>query len=75
MIQLTLPSVQRLEDKEGRKNIEQKQKDFVVEYDRKMQYLESEAVSLQAAREIRLYGMSGLLLKLYQESKDKRLPI
>ena len=54
---------------------EQKQKDFVVEHERKMQYLESEAVSLQAAREIRLYGMSGLLLKLYQESKDKRLPI
>lgn len=54
---------------------EQKQKDLVVEYDRKMQYLENEAISLQAAREIRLYCMSGLLLKLYQESKDMRLEI
>lgn len=54
---------------------EQKQKDSVVECDRKMQYLENEAVSLQAAREIRLYDMSGLVLDLYRKSKDTRIEI
>ena len=54
---------------------EQKQKDSVVECNKKMQYLENEAVSLQAAREIRLYDMSGLVLGLYQESKDMRIKI
>lgn len=54
---------------------EQKQKDSLAECSRKMQYLEDEAVSLQAAREIRLYDMSDLILSLYRESKDIRLGI
>lgn len=50
---------------------EMKQKEGIVECDKKMQYMENEAVSLQAAREIRLYDMSGLLKNLYIDSKNK----
>ena len=39
---------------------EQRQKETLVDCDRKMNYLENEGQSLQAARELRLYDMAGL---------------
>lgn len=54
---------------------EQKQKDMIVDCERKMQYIENESVSLQAGRESRLYGMSGLLIGEYQKYKNTRLEI
>jgi len=52
---------------------EKKQKAAVADCNKKMNYLESEAVSLQAAREIRLYDMSGLLDQLYGKQLEERL--
>lgn len=40
-----------------------------------MQYIENESVSVQAAREIRLYSMSELLEDLYQDSKNSSMKI
>lgn len=54
---------------------EQKQKDRIVDCERKMQYIENECVSLQTGRESRLYGMSGLLIGEYQKNRDTRLEI
>ncbi len=54
---------------------EQKQKDKIIDCERKMQYIENEGVSLQAGRESRLYGMSGLLIGEYQKNKKTRMKI
>lgn len=54
---------------------ELKQKEVVVETEKKMQYLDKEAMSLQAAREIRLYDMAGMLTSLYQQNRKQRMAI
>ncbi len=54
---------------------EMKQKEDIVACDKKMQYLENEGTSLQAAREIRLYDMSGILTNLFIDSKNELIKI
>lgn len=51
---------------------EQRQKETLVDCDRKMNYLENEGQSLQAARELRLYDMAGLFSGLYRSSMERR---
>ena len=56
-----------------RRKHEIKQKEAMIECENKMRYLENEAVSLQAAREIRLYDMSGLMDGLYRKHMKDRI--
>lgn len=51
---------------------EQRQKETLVDCDRKMNYLENEGQSLQAARELRIYDMAGLFSGLYRSSMERR---
>ena len=52
---------------------EMKRKEEVVDTEKKIQYLETESFSLQAAREIRLYDMSSVLSGLYQRNTERRI--
>ena len=54
---------------------EQKQKDRMANEDRKIKYLEKEAVSTKAGREIRLYRMQDLLYGLYNKTILNRLAL
>lgn len=56
-----------------RRKYELEQKEAVIKCENKMRYLENEAVSLQAAREIRLYDMSGLMDELYRKHMEDRI--
>lgn len=51
---------------------EQRQKETLVDCDRKMNYLENEGQSLQAAKELRLYDMAGVFSRLYRSSMERR---
>lgn len=52
---------------------EMKRKEEIVDTEKKLQYLETESFSLQAAREIRLYDMSGVISGLYHRNTERRI--
>lgn len=54
---------------------EQEQKEAVANADRKLQYLETDMGTAQAGREIRLYSMTGMLLKVYRKCADSKINI
>lgn len=54
---------------------EQEQKEAVADADRKLRYLETDMGTAQAGREIRLYGMTDMLLRVYKKCADSKINI